>query len=129
MPAINTLYKDYQDRVAFYFVYIEEAHANDVWPSLTNKKEDIAYTTHGSFDERVQVANVCVKALKMDLPVLVDGMGNNVQEAYAAWPDRLYVIDRQGRVAYKSRPGPFGFEAEGVAKTLARLVPAAPPGS
>ena len=25
-------------------------------------------------------------------------------------PDRLYLIDREGRVAYKSGRGPFGFE-------------------
>jgi hypothetical protein len=26
------------------------------------------------------------------------------------WPDRLYVIARDGRIAYKSDPGPFGFK-------------------
>jgi hypothetical protein len=39
MPAVRKLYKDYQDRAAFYFVYIEEAHAHDVWPLVTNAKE------------------------------------------------------------------------------------------
>jgi iodothyronine deiodinase-like protein len=112
--------------VAFYFVYIEEAHANDVWPVLSNQKAEIAYQTHKDFGERVQVANVCIKALKIDFPTLVDDMGNTVGRAYTAWPDRLYVIDREGTIQYKSRPGPFGFEAEGVATTLARIVPTAP---
>jgi hypothetical protein len=32
-----------------------------------------------------------------------------VGKAYAAWPDRIYVIDRQGKVALKASPGPGGF--------------------
>jgi len=31
-----------------------------------------------------------------------------LEAAYTGWPDRLHVIDVDGRVAYKSRPGPFG---------------------
>lgn len=42
--------------------------------------------------------------------------------AYAGWPDRLYVIDREGRVAYKSGPGPFGFKPAAVETTLVALL-------
>jgi type I thyroxine 5'-deiodinase len=113
--------------VPFYFVYIEEAHANDVWPVLSNTKAEISFGTPKDFDERLQVANVCVKALKIEFPTLVDEIGDGVGRTYDAWPDRLYVVDREGRIAYKSRPGPFGFEAEGVAQVLARIVPPVAP--
>ena len=43
------------------------------------------------------------------MPALVDGFDNATDTAYSGWPDRLYVVDRDGRIAYKSAPGPFGF--------------------
>ena len=65
--------------------------------------------TPKSFDERLEVAAGCVRKLGIELPSLVDDFRNSTEAAYAGWPDRLYVIDRQGRVAYKSGAGPFGF--------------------
>ena len=43
------------------------------------------------------------------MPVLVDGLHNAVASAYGGWPDRLYLIGRDGRVAFQGRQGPFGF--------------------
>ena len=43
---------------------------------------------------------------------MVDEFGNSTEQAYTGWPDRLYLIDAKGRVAYKSKPGPFGFKSE-----------------
>ena len=45
----------------------------------------------------------------MTIPMVVDDIDDRVGEAYSAFPDRLYVIDRDGKVAYKSGRGPFGF--------------------
>jgi Iodothyronine deiodinase len=61
--------------------------------------------------------------LGIEYPALVDDMGDSTERAYTAWPDRLYVIDRDGRVAFKSKPGPFGFHTEDVARTLEKLLP------
>jgi hypothetical protein len=44
------------------------------------------------------------------MPLVVDDLDDRVDDAYAAFPDRLYVIDRAGRVAYKGGRGPFGFD-------------------
>ena len=42
--------------------------------------------------------------------MLVDGMRNEAEKAYAAHPERLYVIDRAtGEVAFKGEMGPFGY--------------------
>ena len=46
------------------------------------------------------------------MPLLVDDMANSVERAYEAYPDRLVLIDREGRVAYRSAPGPNGFKPE-----------------
>jgi len=37
---------------------------------------------------------------------------STTEKAYTGWPDRIYLIDKQGRIAYKSKPGPFGFKPE-----------------
>jgi Iodothyronine deiodinase len=67
---------------------------------------------------------VCVIKLDIHFPTLVDKMDNKVELAYAGWPDRLYLIDKDGRIAYKSRPGPAGFIPseldEAIRRTLGR---------
>ena len=60
--------------------------------------------------ERVQVARQCCACLRMPMPVLVDEIDDRVGHLYSGMPDRLYVIDRDGRVAYKGGRGPFGFK-------------------
>jgi hypothetical protein len=39
-------------------------------------------------------------------------MDDAVNEAYAAWPTRLYLIDEQGTVVYQGGLGPWGFSPE-----------------
>lgn len=87
----------------------------------SNERDKVLFATPCSLDERTSVAGACQRSLKIDLPILVDELNDGAGLAYAAWPDRLYVIDREGKVAYKSRPGPFGFQAAGVEAALARL--------
>ena len=38
-------------------------------------------------------------------------MENSTDLKYYALPDRLYLVGRDGRVAYRGAPGPFGFVA------------------
>ena len=64
--------------------------------------------------------------LSIKLPAVIDNLDNSTETAYTAWPDRLYVIDRDGRIAYKSKPGPYGFKPAEVEQTLKQLLPAAP---
>jgi iodothyronine deiodinase-like protein len=72
-------------------------------------------------DERDHVAGVCLAKLGIELPALIDEPDNRVERAYTAWPDRLYVIDRGGKIAYKSAAGPFGFKPAEVADTLKKI--------
>lgn len=123
MPALNTLYREYRDRVEFFVVYIQEAHPIDAWQVDDNLADDVLVASTTTADERDRVAGMCVTKLGIELPALVDGPDNRVERAYTAWPDRLYVIDRAGVVAYKSAAGPFGFKPSEVQATLERLVP------
>jgi type I thyroxine 5'-deiodinase len=61
-----------------------------------------------------------VRRLAIQFPAVLDEFGNSTEANYTAWPDRIYLIDRDGNVAFKSKPGPFGFKAEGLAAALAR---------
>jgi hypothetical protein len=112
--------------VAFYIVYIQEAHASDVWQMPSNIKQHVVFANPRNIAERAAVADSCVRNLHIAIPALMDDFGNTTDVAYTGWPDRLYAIDRSGRVAYKSGPGPFGFHPKELKTALARLVNAAP---
>lgn len=108
---------------AFYLIYVREAHAADGnWPlAVPTAAQPI--NEPKTEDERHDVATQCVKDLKIDLPTLIDGMDNKVERAYSAWPDRIYIVDKAGKIAYKGAPGPRGFkvsEAQAALETLLR---------
>jgi Iodothyronine deiodinase len=123
VPALNRLYRDYRDRVAFHVVYIEEAHPIDAWQLEDNVKEGVLFKSTQTAEERDNVAQLCVVKLGIEMPALVDEPDNRVERAYTGWPDRLYVVGSDGRVAYKSQAGPFGFKPDGVEAVLKRIVP------
>jgi len=122
VPALNKLYRDYRDRVAFHVVYIQEAHPIDAWQDDDNLKDDVLVKSTTTEEERAEIAGICLAKLSIELPALVDDPDNRVERAYTAWPDRLYVIDRDGRIAYKSAAGPFGFKPAAVEEALKRLM-------
>ena len=122
MPALNRLYREYRDLVEFFVVYIEEAHPIDAWQVSANLEDDVLVATTRTEDERYKAAGLCITKLGIELPALIDDTDNRVERAYTAWPDRLYVIDRNGLSAHKSAAGPFGFKPSDVEATLRRLV-------
>ena len=63
--------------------------------------------------DRSQRAAVCAqfcKKLNPEVPVLVDAIDDPTGNARSAKPARLDVIGIDGKVAYKSGRGPFGFK-------------------
>lgn len=98
-----------------------EAHAADVWQMPSNIRQSVLYNLPRSYDERSAVADSCVRKLNIRIPALIDNFANTTEAAYTGWPDRLYAIDRNGRVAFKSTPGPFGFEPAGVEQALKKM--------
>ena len=110
--------------MSFLVVYITEAHPSDVWQSQNNFKDKVVFASPRNEDERASLAGTCVRKLGIEMPALLDEFGNSTESAYTAWPDRIYVIDRSGRVAYKSKPGPFGFKPDELQAALHRVVPA-----
>lgn len=71
--------------------------------------------------DRLQVAQLCVAALRIRMPILVDHMDNSTAQAYDAWPERLYVIDAGGRIAYSGN-APGDVDVSAMTRVLQRLL-------
>jgi hypothetical protein len=117
------MYRKYGDRVRFLTVYIKEAHPTDEWQMDSNEKEQICYPQPKTTADRVAIANDFVKRFRYELPVAVDPIENPANALYAGWPERLYILDERGVVAYKGKPGPFGYHPEEVEAWLASRFP------
>jgi hypothetical protein len=102
-------------------VYILEAHPSDVWQMQSNIKDKVVFASPRNLDERGEVAGSCVRKLGIKFSAVLDEFGNTTERAYTGWPDRIYVIDTNGHIMYKSKPGPFGFKSDELAKALAQL--------
>jgi len=110
--------------VSFLVVYILEAHPSDVWQMESNIKDKVVFASPKNEEERALVAGACVSKLGVKIPAVLDGFDNTVEKAYTGWPDRLYLIDREGKVAYKSKPGPFGFHPDDLKTAIEKTVTA-----
>jgi type I thyroxine 5'-deiodinase len=73
-------------------------------------------------DERIEVASACALHLNLAMPMALDDMDNTVDTAYAALPERLYLIDGGGRIIYRSGPGPWGFDVDAWEKAIGETV-------
>ena len=104
------------------FVYIAEAHATDGWQMQSNLDEEVLVANHTTIEERFAAARTGVDRLGLTLSVLVDRMDDAVSNAFAAWPERIYVADGDGRIAYVGGPGPFEFEPDAAAAALQELL-------
>jgi len=103
-------------------VYILEAHPSDVWQMESNIRDKVVFASPRDEDERALVAGACVRKLGIKFPAVLDEFGNPTENAYTAWPDRMYLIDAHGRVVYKSQPGPFGFKTDELRAAIVRLL-------
>ncbi len=109
-PGVEDVYHRFQNDANFLGVYVREAHPTDGWKMESNTKLGVAVAQPKTYGERATVAQFCQRLLKPSIPLLVDEIDDTVGNAYSAMPARLYVIDTDGKVAYKSGRGPFGFK-------------------
>src|SRR5262249_36070559 len=110
-PGVETVYERHKDKADFLMVYVREAHPTDGWKMESNTRQGVAIKQPTTFDERSEAAGQFCTKLKPSMPVVVDELNDPAGNAYSGMPARLYVIDPQGKVAYKSGRGPFGFKA------------------
>jgi hypothetical protein len=74
-----------------------------------NEKDAVLFRQHRSLEERVEVGAACMLKMALEMPAVADEMDDAVARAWAALPERLYLIGRDGTVAYKGGIGPMFF--------------------
>lgn len=102
-------------------MYIREAHAIDSGsPSGFKMIEDPV-----TLFERAQLASECITDLNLPMPAVVDKLDDKANKDYGGWPDRLYLVGKDGKLAYAGGRGPFEFRpdewAEAIEKELAKI--------
>ncbi len=122
------MWKEYGDQVEFIVVYLREAHALDSRSPLGGDDGMPIVEDPISLLERQAVARVCMTKLALEpMPAVVDEIDDRVGQAYTAHPDRLYLVGRDGKIAYRGGPGPFGFSPdeleEAIREELVRTEP------
>lgn len=118
------MYERFKDHAEFLTIYIKEAHPDDEWQMDVNLKEDVCYVQPKTLEQRVAIANDFSRRFKYPLPLAVDTMDNAAEQAFAAWPERLYVIGEDGKIVYQGGLGPFDYKPEEVRAWLEARFPA-----
>lgn len=103
-------------------VYIQEAHPTDLWQLPSNAREGVLFASPRSDEERTSTASACVRKLGIEIPAVLDPIANETERAYTGWPDRLFVIERGGRIAFRSEPGPYGFSTTQLEAALTKVI-------
>jgi hypothetical protein len=88
----------------------------------SNVEDDVLVANHVTIEDRFAAARASVERLGLTLPVLVDRMSDDVSNAFAAWPERVYVVGGDGLLVYVGGPGPFEFEPDAAAAVLDELL-------
>jgi len=89
---LNDLRDDHKKskEVEFLFVYIREAHPGENLPS------------HQSYQDKVHAAKEFQDAEDVDMTILIDDVDGRVHRKYGKMPNPTYLIDKSGRVAFRS---------------------------
>ena len=113
-------------------IYIREAHPVDGWwmgRRLTKKlvstlvpKVSMTHYDPQSIEERRAVAGECESALQYGVRTYVDEMDDYVNNTYAAWPTRLYLIGLDGKVVYPGGIGPWGMKPKELKVAIANYL-------
>jgi len=119
---VEKLFRRYRDRATFLMVYVREAHPTDGWHMESNVAGGVDVEQPKTYEERVGIATQCQRRLNFSMPFLVDSIDDKVGATYSGMPSRLYVIDLDGRVAYKSGRGPHGFKPAEMEQSLLFLL-------
>jgi Ca2+-binding EF-hand superfamily protein len=119
---IEKLYRRYKDRATFVMVYVREAHPTDGWRMEGNDRVGVATAQPRTYAERADVAQTCGRLLGLGFPMVVDTIDDLAGNRYSGMPGRLYVIDREGKVAFKSGRGPYLFKPAELEQSLILLL-------
>ncbi len=117
------MYEQFKDRANFLTIYIREAHPQNEWQMKENLKDDVCYMQPHSLEGRGVIGNDFVRRFHYPVPFGIDGMDDTAMKQYAAWPERVYIIGEDGKIAYKGGIGPGDYHPEQAEAWLKRRFP------
>ena len=106
---MEAMYQQFKDIAEFRMIYIREAHAADGSRPVRYAKEK-GINQQTTYGQRCTTAKMLIEEKKLTMPFLVDSMDNKTNLEYSAQPDRVFVVDMQGKIAVAAGRGPFGFK-------------------
>jgi len=86
-----------------------------------NIDEKIIFDQPTTIEERAEIAETCVGHMQLEMPTLLDNMSNEVDVAYSALPERLFLLDAEGRINWRCGMGPWGFDPNGLEQAIQQL--------
>jgi tetratricopeptide (TPR) repeat protein len=117
---------EYHAGVDFLLVYISEAHAGtgaeSLWQSTINQKDGIDLPPARNLEEKQAHAAICTRKLSLPFAVAVDDMDTAAERAYQAWPSRLYLVGRDGKVAFQTRLGELDFHGADLERAIREIL-------
>jgi hypothetical protein len=93
----------------FLTIYIEEAHARDEWWLPDSQGGKACISNHTCIEDRLVTAERFVRDFGFDSELVCDSFANDVNDRFAAWPERLFII-QNGVVVYEGGYGPFDYK-------------------
>lgn len=90
LPGLNNLYREMGDQAQWLLVYVREAHPGENMPA------------HESLEQKRAQARRMRDEEGIDWPVLIGELDGHTHQAYSKLPNHLFVIDREGKVAFRS---------------------------
>ncbi len=106
---MEKMYQDYKDIAEFRLVYIKEAHAMDSsWP--VEYAKEMGIKQHTTYGERCSVATKLLSDKNLHIPTLADDMKDSANTSYKGWPDRVFLVTKDGTLAVAAKRGPWGFK-------------------
>jgi len=111
---LEALYQKYKDRVTFVLIYIDEAHPGQILsvPGENGDKELGIIPVISTIAESLANMRRLVKSWNLTIPTFIDTPDKATNGAYAAYPNRIYTVTPDGKVAYKGAPGPTGLKVD-----------------
>src|SRR3569832_2054580 len=88
--GIKDLYEEFGGEVEFLFVYVREAHPGDELPA------------HDSIKDKIHAAELLREEEELEIQILLDDLSGKVHKKYGGMPNPTFLIDRSGRIAFRS---------------------------
>ncbi len=88
----------------------------------SNQRAGVDVAQPNTDQQRLEVATTCRNLLDLQIPFLVDHVDDKVGSEYSGMPNRLYLIDKSGKIVFKNGRGPFGFHPRQLEQALLLLL-------